>query len=214
MTSQATRLSTPQHGQIDLEMLQYERIIKKLFLETHPFSGCYCGSGNCWLHFKSGEYIRSNGVMSAGVFGKDKESYLVKTDRITSGPITINNAAVITNNFEDVMTLGAGYLQNFLVTIDYPRDVLYLKPYGDRHPESEFLSYGFGISKEQAKTIVTGVWKGSAADKAGLSVGDELVAVDGKEATGISFFAFMQLMKSTDSMTISYINKIQVEHYC
>ena len=48
MTSQATRLNTPQHGQIDLEMLQYERIIKKLFLKTHSFSGCYCGSGNCW----------------------------------------------------------------------------------------------------------------------------------------------------------------------
>jgi len=29
-------------------MLQYERIIKKLFLKTHSFSGCYCGSGNCW----------------------------------------------------------------------------------------------------------------------------------------------------------------------
>ncbi|ACH40584.1 retropepsin family aspartate protease, PDZ/DHR/GLGF domain-containing [Citrifermentans bemidjiense Bem] len=156
-------------------------------------------------HFKSGEYISSNGSMGAGVFGKDRESYLVKTDRIASGPITIENAAIFSNRFEDVMTLGAAYLKNFMVTIDYPASLLYLKPFDDRHLEKEMMSYGFAVSYEKGKAIVSGLWKGSAADKAGLSVGDELIALNGRETAGMSLFDMMQITKSSETLSVSYI---------
>jgi hypothetical protein len=156
-------------------------------------------------HFKSGEYISSNGSMGAGVFGKDRESYLVKTDRIASGPITIENAAIVSNRFEDVMTLGAAYLKNFMVTIDYPASLLYLKPFDDRHLEKEMMSYGFAVSYEKGKAIVSGLWKGSAADKAGLSVGDELIALNGRETAGMSLFDMMQITKSSETLSVSYI---------
>jgi hypothetical protein len=159
-------------------------------------------------HFKSGEYISSTGPMGAGVFGKDSKNYLVKTDKITSGPIVIDNAAILSNQFEDVATLGAGYLRNFLVTIDYPGSLVYLKKYDDQPREKESFSYGFGVAREKGKNIVTGVWKGCAADKAGLSVGDELLTLDGQDAEGMALLDVMQLMKSTDVLKISYLKKI------
>lgn len=156
-------------------------------------------------HFKTGEYISSNGSMGAGIFGKDTESYLVKTDRIASGPITIENAAMVSNRFEDVMTLGAAYLKNFLVTIDYPASLLYLKQYEDQHLEKEMMSYGFAIAHEKDKAIVSGLWKGSVADKAGISVGDEVIALNGHETSGLSLFDMMRIVKSNETLSISYI---------
>lgn len=156
-------------------------------------------------YFKRGEYISSNGAMGAGVFGKDTQSYLVRTDRITSGPITIENAAIVSNRFEDVMTLGAAYLKNFMVTIDYPASVLYLKQYDGQTVEKEMMSYGFAVAHEKGKAVVSGIWKGSAADKAGISIGDELIALNGREASGMSLFDMMQMVKSNETLSVSYI---------
>jgi len=155
-------------------------------------------------HFKSGEYIGSNGVIGAGIFGRDKESYLVKTDKIASGPLVIDNATVVTNNF-DLMTLGYAYLKNFLVIIDYPNSVMYLKQYPDHSLDNRMLSFGFGLSREKEKTTVTGTWKGSVADKAGLLAGDELVTLNDKDAASLSFLDIMQLMKSSETLSISYL---------
>lgn len=155
-------------------------------------------------HFKSGEYIGSNGVIGAGIFGRDKESYLVKTDKIVSGPLVIENAPVVTNNF-DLMTLGNAYLKNFLVIIDYPNSVIYLKQYPGHSLDNRLLSFGFGLSREKDKTAVTGTWKGGVADKAGLLAGDELVSLNDKDAASFSLLEIMQLMKSSESLSISYL---------
>lgn len=156
-------------------------------------------------HFKSGEFVGSNGVMGGGAFGKDKESYLVKTDKTASGPLIINNVPVVTNNFDDLMTLGNAYLKNFLVVIDYPNSVLYLKAYPNHQVDNKILSFGFSVSKEKDKAIVTGIWKGSVADKAGLLLGDELVSLNGQKTTGMSSWDIMELIKSSESLNISYI---------
>ena len=156
-------------------------------------------------HFKSGEYVRSNGSMGSGVFGIDRESYLVRTDRIASGPLVIDNAAIVSNHFEGVMTLGAAYLSNFRVTIDYPASTLYLKPYDGLDLDKKMMSYGFAVSIHNDKNIVSGIWKGSVADKAGISVGDELIALNGHETSGMSLFDMMKIVKANETLSISYI---------
>lgn len=157
-------------------------------------------------HFKSGEFVSSNGVMGAGAFGKSStESYLVKADKIVTGPLIIDDVPVVTNNSVDVMTLGHAYLKNFLLIIDYPNSVLYLKPYPGHPGGNKLPSFGFGVSKEKDKTIVTGVWKWSVADKSGLSVGDELIKLNGENANRLSSLDIMQLLKTSDVLNLSYI---------
>lgn len=157
-------------------------------------------------HFKSGEFITSIGSMGEGAFGNIRESQLVKTDKITLGSLSIKNITADTNH-SGMMTLGYEYLKNFLVTIDYPNSLLYLKPYLGHKVDNTMLSFGFGINKEQEKTIVSGLWKGGSADKAGISVGDELVSLNGAKTIDIAFFDIAEVLKATGSLNVSYIKK-------
>src|ERR1035437_7300257 len=44
--------SAAQHGELGLEIIQYERIITKLILKRRSISGPYCACGNCCTNVK------------------------------------------------------------------------------------------------------------------------------------------------------------------
>lgn len=112
-----------------------------------------------------------------------------------------------TNASDNLMTLGYAYLKNFRIVIDYPNSVAYFKPFPELKPESKYLSFGFRCSKEKGKTIVTGIWKGSVADNAGLSIGDELVSLNNKDVTTLSMMEIMEMMNSSSSLNVSYLQQ-------
>ncbi|HOQ43563.1 MAG TPA: aspartyl protease family protein [Smithellaceae bacterium] len=157
--------------------------------------------------FKDGKYIESNGGMSGGLFETISKSYLIKAEKISAGNLTINNSPVTTNASDNLMTLGYAYLKNFRIVIDYPNSVAYFKPFPELKPESKYLSFGFRCSKEKGKTIVTGIWKGSVADNAGLSIGDELVSLNNKDVTTLSMMEIMEMMNSSSSLNVSYLQQ-------
>ncbi|WP_428269506.1 aspartyl protease family protein [Haliangium sp.] len=82
--------------------------------------------------------------------------------------------------------IGGGVLKRFTVTFDYSRQVMYLDKNQhfdapDRHDQS-----GLWMSRTDAGFAIEAIVPGSAAERAGLAVGDHVVAVDGRAVTELS----------------------------
>lgn len=79
--------------------------------------------------------------------------------------------------------LPSGFLQHFMVTVDFTKQKLRLDAERDaelREPHAAF-PVGIGLeTKTDAPVHVAQVLAGSAAEEAGIAVGDEIVAIDGK----------------------------------
>ncbi|HVX09736.1 MAG TPA: PDZ domain-containing protein [Pirellulales bacterium] len=86
-------------------------------------------------------------------------------------------------------TLGVGYLSRFVMTFDFPRMRVYLKPsMRFAEPDRKNLT-GAAVWRPEGVTTVYDVKSGSAADLAGLKAGDVVEQFDGKEAASLSLMA-------------------------
>jgi membrane-associated protease RseP (regulator of RpoE activity) len=78
---------------------------------------------------------------------------------------------------------GEPILQQFNVTFDYGRNVVWLDPLPNRTPRS-FSRMGLGLAKsEPSRFSVISVIKGSPAARAGLTVGDFIMTINGTPAS-------------------------------
>lgn len=75
--------------------------------------------------------------------------------------------------------IGLGILDTHSVTLDYPQARLLLHP--RRAPNPRAKSTGFGVMAIEDGVRVMQLYKGSRAQKAGLQLGDQVVAIDGRE---------------------------------
>lgn len=72
--------------------------------------------------------------------------------------------------------LGAGMLNRFVVTLDYPGERFLLHRREQAASPSAFAGFGLSVVGEQVE--VTQLYEGSAAAQAGLALGDRVLAVD------------------------------------
>jgi membrane-associated protease RseP (regulator of RpoE activity) len=85
--------------------------------------------------------------------------------------------------------IGGGILKRFVVTLDYGHNTMYLKPVTQSVSDLDsFDRSGLWINRNAGGYTVVDVTKGGPSDTAGLKVGDEIVAVDGKPATSIPLY--------------------------
>jgi hypothetical protein len=82
--------------------------------------------------------------------------------------------------------LGLRYLSRFVVTLDFRRMKMYLTPGKRFHEPDCYNLSGAGASRSNGVTIVYSVHHASAADKAGLRVGDAIEQFDGRPAESMS----------------------------
>jgi hypothetical protein len=93
---------------------------------------------------------------------------------------------------EFIGVLPSLFLRHFMVTADFKKKKLRLDPAKD-DPMSEpttFYSVGLGIAEStQPPILVADVLPGSAAEKAGIAVGDEITAIGGTPIAGMDPYA-------------------------
>ena len=82
--------------------------------------------------------------------------------------------------------LGGAYLREFLVTIDYPARTLGLARYAarDHIDPLEFQQIGLTLAAAPGgshRWSVVGIFDGTSAARAGITVGDEVIAIDGTQ---------------------------------
>lgn len=159
--------------------------------------------------FQEGFVLTADGNMIFGMFGTDEESIGVRIDEIKIGDLELVNIPSISHASEGGhVLLGNKFLGKFLVTLNYPAEEMILKPYGLPF-ETNIPSYGFGLTKKDGKTLVSGVWENSPAARIGMQPGDEIIKINSTEVDTLSLMEMIALGFSEDASTIEieFINK-------
>lgn len=108
--------------------------------------------------------------------------------------------------------LPSPYLHHFMVTADFVKKKLRLDPAKDDAlvEPTTLYTVGIGLAEQTAPPIlVADVLPGSAAEKAGVVVGDEITAIDGSPVASMDPYArAFRLLAGSDGATIS----VSVKH--
>ena len=98
---------------------------------------------------------------------------------------------------------GEPILQQFNVTFDYGRNVVWLDPLPNRAARS-FSRMGLGLAKnEPSRFSVISVIEGSPAARAGLAVGDFIMTINGTPASTMAAFDAKRLFLGVPGTQIS-----------
>lgn len=160
------------------------------------------------------------------IYGKDTTnmgSYLLKTKLNVGGhafdsvPITFGKYKNISREKNGV--IGNKFLENFIVTIDWKDNNVYLQPIQNRKLPDNQLSYGINYGFDNGKLIVGAVWKNSDAEKQGIKVGDQIILFNEKKATNLSqeeicnFFDENQTIIDDNVLNITLLKNNQEINY-
>jgi len=103
--------------------------------------------------------------------------------------------------------IGYSFLKRFRVTVDYPNRVMWLDPipnYRDDRP-LEYCHVGLQLERQRGAVVVMGVVEGSPAARAGITLGDEVVALDGARAQGLDLIALTRRMEGQPGRTLTLV---------
>jgi hypothetical protein len=142
-------------------------------------------------------FVAKNGLMAkatrfvdavGGGFGGTFVSRVVRMKKLEIGPyswteplVTLSQAKEGAFTSEDYAgNIGNRILERFKVTLDYERRQMWLEP-GKLYPRRDVMTRtGMQLTRSADTVKVADVLAGSAAEKAGLSAGDVVTALDGK----------------------------------
>lgn len=120
--------------------------------------------------------LRSEGgngilVQTAAVF---------KADVFEIGSVKYKNKPVLYSKAGVENLIGNPIIKDFIVTMNFKDSELYLSPLPDTHLTEGWNSFGLQAAYKNDKVLVTSLFKGLPADKAGLKIDDEIVSANGK----------------------------------
>jgi len=100
--------------------------------------------------------------------------------------------------------LGLEFMKQFVVTLDWTSNSIYLSPIPGREPKRNIRSFGFTYDHRDGAMRVSSLYAGSAAEKSGLRIGTPILSIDGKPVdrlTGeeVRRFKNRELVFSTES---------------
>ena len=111
------------------------------------------------------------------------------------------------SRMHNVGYIGAGILSNYNLVFDPAHNKLYYRPYKAHTPEKRTWGFSWVNRTDIGKGwIVRSIYKGSAAEKAGIRLGDTIIKVNGKKVENFSWDEERAL--SNDS-TITLLLKTQ-----
>jgi predicted aspartyl protease len=135
--------------------------------------------------------VDSKGYSS--VYGKDEAtnlSYLIRSNMQINGH-TFQNLPMAFGRYKNVSerkngVIGNDFLKNFIVTIDWINNLIYLSPISEKPIHDNIITYGIKYGFTRNKLIIGGIWKNSEAEKNGIKIGDEIISFDGIETATLS----------------------------
>jgi len=110
----------------------------------------------------------------------------VKLNSIKLGDLELNSPIIRRESYYKGKNLvGLDFLQNFIVTIDWVHQDLYLKSIQNIPPISNISTYGFECYKFKGVLKVAELYKGSLAEKLGIKCGDEILEINNQDVQKI-----------------------------
>lgn len=142
--------------------------------------------------------VRSKGVIIDWPGTKTKDVYLGRIGQWTQGGLQKRDLMCLFAELPALLSvplLGKDYLSQFLMTIDYPNHEILFVPYEDASFVKDLFSFGLNLAKgDNNAIIVDGLWTGGPSDRAGIKVGEEIIACNGKPFNGDAIFQLRRLI--------------------
>lgn len=160
------------------------------------------------LKFKNtGKEVLIMGAATENTAGTKLNAFTVMQADYSIGALQFKNKPVFFGaDFEETL-LGCPIIENYIVTLNFPDNEMYLKPIIDLPKEESWERYGFGLKFENGQHKIQSLFKGGNAEKAGLKLDDIVVAING-DAIACNTFCdcrdyFTNIQDGTASITLS-----------
>ncbi len=151
--------------------------------------------------------IESIGVMASWPNSSIQKNYLTRIERLKMGMLELNNIPVIFSNTDDIV-VGQELLSQFQIFLNYPDHEMILVPAGKIFFKSNYFSTGLKVSKaNDGRTFIAAVWKGSAAEQAGLLPGIEIIKINSIAAPGLSLTEINRVLNDDRITAIEMVVK-------
>lgn len=103
--------------------------------------------------------------------------------------------------------IGYSFLKRFRVAVDYPNQVMWLDPipnYRNDRP-LEYSHVGLQCERQDGAVVVVGVVEGSPAARAGITLGDEIVSLDGASARELDLATLTRRMEGQPGARVTLV---------
>jgi hypothetical protein len=159
---------------------------------------------------KKGSVIKSiegYGSTMTGIYGDNNKHHfnIATVQEYSIG--NMQNTKQIINFSSNISsrTIGAGFLSNYKVTIDWKGKMIYLIE--QKHEKKELIGFGYDIVLKNNNIYINYIIKNSPADKAGLKVGDTILRKNNKNYTDISDLDWCNELSDNSSNQIQLLIK-------
>lgn len=125
-----------------------------------------------------GRTVPGSGSIGGSLGGPAPEAdqHMVQLQTLSLGSVALGPVAALARESSPSL-IGAAVLEHFVVTLDARSASAYFAPY--RGGPYARAAYGFGLSFHDGVRVAL-VWEGSPADRAGMRVGQRVVAINGE----------------------------------
>lgn len=182
---------------IHLKMGQVD--VKKLKMDTGSVGFLSTDYDESYAGLKSGNQILSErssyGSSSVGLFGSSEYDTIrqVLVKDLSMGNLSVPNQVIDMKRSKHSL-LGMSFLRNYLVTIDWKNNLLYLYPQGE-FQNAYAESFGISLFKEGDKMVVSLIADGSSAQQQGIKVGDVVLRVNDVDVAHTTLEEYCKIIK-------------------
>jgi len=140
-----------------------------------------------------------------------EKNYLVKDFKITKS-IAIKSYPV-SLNATSLSLVGNSFLENFDLVLDFRKKQLYLRQYSDENIDKSFSSsFGFFVHwNESQKLYISAISKDSVASRAGLEIGNRILALGEMDTYAFSKEDYCELFLALNGSMKTYESQKRLE---
>lgn len=144
-------------------------------------------------------------MVGSGYGNKDAQSVskLLEVPGFQFGGKTVKNMVVYTddNPLFTVDAIGAGILNYYNLILDFPGKKIYSQNISDEYINKGFKTFGFKYEPVGNQLRIRFVWNQSAAQRAGLKVGDKIEEINGMAIQKLQGDEPCQIYQKVDSVS-------------
>ena len=139
----------------------------------------------------------------------EAEGERLRADGVDAGLIRSELSGVLSRITRETIhgLIGYSFLKRFRIVVDYPNRVLWLDPipnYRDDRP-LEYCHVGLQLERRRGAVLVMGVVEDSPAARAGIALGDEVVALDGARVEGLDLLTLSRRMEGRPGRRLTLV---------
>jgi len=137
----------------------------------------------------------SYGASSVGLFGTSENDTIrqVLVKELSMGNLSVAGQVIDMKRSKSSL-LGMSFLRNYLVTIDWKNNLVYLYPQGE-FQNAYAESFGISLFKEGDKMVVSLIADGSSAQQQGIKVGDVVLRVNDVDVAHTTLEEYCKIIK-------------------